>query len=74
MIYFPSKSVVAPFVVPFITTLAKGSGSLLTSLSLKTPSIVPVCPQTIAENIKMTTLKKLFIYIFIYRCKDVVKE
>ncbi len=40
--YLPSKSVVAPIVVPLITTFAKGNGSLLVSLSVNKPCKVPL--------------------------------
>ncbi|MNE01914.1 hypothetical protein D3C80_943680 [compost metagenome] len=71
MAYFPSKSVLTPVVVPFIKTLAKGSGMLLESLSDKIPVIVPLfCenPNTQINNVMIRNFNFIFFVLFNF-CK-----
>ena len=71
IVYFPSKSVVPPFVVPFIRTFANGNGSLLDSLSVNIPVTVPVFWAIVSW---LTTKKAINRICFIFRFKFLVQN
>ena len=57
MLNAPSKSVVAPVVVPFTTTVAPGSGLFCPSLI-----VPPTCAKAIVVAIKATNVKRFFSF------------